>query len=110
MTDKPSRNEDEYFVKADNELIKAQRARQAEEAARAERASHIMKCPKDGHDLFATIYHDVTIDRCEHCGGVWLDAGELDSLARSPDQPGILGRVVSDVMSTLRQKRDQPGA
>ena len=50
-TDKPSRNEDEYFVKQDAELMQPQRA-EAEAAAReAERKSHYMKCPKDGHDL-----------------------------------------------------------
>jgi hypothetical protein len=104
MTDKPSRNEDEYFVKADNELIKAQRARLAEEQASAERASHFMKCPKDGYDLVSSESHGVTIETCSHCGGMWLDAGELSALAAADDSPGLLGRVFSDVMTTLRGK------
>lgn len=104
MTDKPSRNEDEYFVKADNELIKAQRARQAEEAASAERASHIMKCPKDGYDLVSSVSHGVTIETCPHCGGMWLDPGELQLLGAADRDPGLLGRVFGDVMTTLRGK------
>ncbi len=104
MTDKPSRNEDEYFVKADNELIKAHRERIAEEQASAERASHFMKCPKDGHDLVSSESHGVTIETCSHCGGMWLVAGELSALAAGEEGPGLLGRVFGDVMTTLRGK------
>jgi hypothetical protein len=110
MTEKPSQNEDEYFARENAELLRTQRERMERERADAERKSHYMKCPKDGHDLFTTEYHTVSIDRCEYCGGVWLDPGELDALARNPDQPGLLGRVVSDVMATLRRNRGEPGA
>ena len=86
-TDKPSRNEDEYFVKQDAELINRRRA-EAEAAAReAERKSHYMKCPKDGHDLASSVYHGVQIETCPHCEGMWLDAGELDAVAHE-DRPG----------------------
>ncbi|HEX6090795.1 MAG TPA: zf-TFIIB domain-containing protein [Gemmatimonadales bacterium] len=110
MTEKPSQNEDEYFARENAELLRRQRERMDAARAEEERKSHYMKCPKDGHNLFTTVYHDVSIDRCERCGGVWLDPGELDALARNPDQPGVLGRVVSDVMSTLRRNRSEPGA
>ena len=36
-----------------------------------------MKCPKDGYDLSSSEFHGVQIDTCPHCGGMWLDAGEL---------------------------------
>ena len=110
MTEKPSQNEDEYFARENAELLRRQRDRMEATRAEEERKSHYMKCPKDGHNLFTTVYQHVSIDRCEHCGGVWLDPGELDALARSPDQPNLLGRVVSDVMSTLRRNRSEPGA
>jgi hypothetical protein len=54
---KPTRSEDEYFVKQDAELIKQQRARLDAERARAERQSHYMKCPKCGADLIETDFH-----------------------------------------------------
>ena len=77
---KPSKTEDEYFVKLDAELIKAQRARLDGERAQAERASHHMRCPKCGAQLVETGFHHMKIDRCPDCGGVWLDKGELEML------------------------------
>ena len=78
---KPSRTEDEYFVKLDAELIKEQRARLDAERAAAERKSHYMKCPKCGGTLQESEFHNVKLDRCTECEGVWLDKGELHLLA-----------------------------
>lgn len=77
---KPSRTEDEYFVKQDAELIKEQRARLDAERAKAERKSHYMKCPKCGADLQETEFHQIKIDRCPDCHGVWFDAGEVEMM------------------------------
>jgi hypothetical protein len=108
MTEKkPSHNEDEYFARQDAELLAAQRERLAEERATAERRQHFMKCPKDGYDLESEDYHGVTVDICRHCGGMWLDANELDQIAQASDRPGLLGRVFGDVMTTLRSRRDR---
>jgi uncharacterized protein len=101
-TDKPSRNEDEYFVKQDAELLRKQRA-DAEAAAReAERRTHYMKCPKDGYGLDSSQYHGVQIETCPHCGGMWLDAGELESVSHD-DRPNVFTRVISDALSTFRR-------
>jgi uncharacterized protein len=103
-TDKPSRNEDEYFVKQEAELLRTQRA-QAEAALRdAERKSHYMKCPKDGHDLASSMYHGVQIETCPHCGGMWLDAGEVEAVSHE-ERPGLLTRVLSDAFSSLSHSR-----
>jgi uncharacterized protein len=99
-TDKPSRNEDEYFVKQDADLLRVQRAA-AESAARdAERRTHYMKCPKDGYDLVTSTFHGVQIETCPHCAGMWLDAGELEAVAHE-DRPGLLTRVLTDAFSSL---------
>ncbi len=37
-------------------------------------------CPVDDFTLRPVTYEDVTIDTCPHCSGVWLDAGELESI------------------------------
>ena len=88
-TDKPSRNEDEYFVKQSADLIKAKR-REAEKAALdAERRAHYMKCPKCGANLTTESYHGIEIDRCLECKGMWLDAGEAEDLLRREDE-GII--------------------
>ena len=75
-----SRNEDEYFVKQDAELIKQHRAKLDEERRQAERKSHFMKCPRCGADLKEREFHHVKVDECNECGGIWLDKGELHML------------------------------
>lgn len=100
-TDKPSRNEDEYFVKQDAELLHKQREQATAAAREVERKSHYMKCPKDGYDLASSTYHGVQIETCPHCGGMWLDAGELDVIAHE-ERPALLTRVLSDAFSTFR--------
>ena len=60
-----------------------------------------MKCPKDGYDLASSEYHGVTIETCPHCGGMWLDAGELEAVAKD-DHPNVITRVLADALSTFR--------
>jgi Zn-finger nucleic acid-binding protein len=47
-----------------------------------------MKCPKCGGALKEENFHGVLIDRCTGCGGVYLDKGELELLARA-EQGGL---------------------
>ena len=44
-----------------------------------------VQCPKCGSTLHASEYgycSQILIDRCADCGGVWLDAGELQALEK----------------------------
>jgi uncharacterized protein len=91
---KPTRGEDEYFVKQDADLIKEQRARLDAERARAERRSHFMKCPKCGADLAEVEFHHMKIDRCAECEGIWLDKGEMEMLEHV-DQSAVRGFIRS---------------
>jgi uncharacterized protein len=79
--EKPSKNENEYFVREHAELIKQQRARLDAERAERERVVHYMKCPKCGHDLAEREFHHVRVDECANCNGMWLDRGELQMLS-----------------------------
>jgi uncharacterized protein len=88
IEEKPSRNEDEYFLKLDQELIKAQRARRDAERAEMERRQHFMKCPKCGYDLQERDMGGIKIDECTNCRGVFLDAGEIELLKRA-DRAGV---------------------
>ena len=94
--EKPSRNEDEYFVKMDAELLKAQRAKLDADRHKQERAIHLMKCPKCGADLAEREMHGIKIDQCTECSGVWLDKGEIEMLLNS-EEKGI-SRVVRDLL------------
>ena len=89
---KRSKSEDEYFVKLDADLIKAQRARLDAERASTERASHFMRCPKCGGQLVEIEHHHMKVDRCQDCGGIWLDKGEMEMLEHV-DQSKIRGFV-----------------
>ena len=99
---KPSRNEDEYFVKQDAELIKAQRAKLDAERKKAERSSHYMKCPKCGADLAEQEFHHVKVDVCPDCKGMWFDGGEIEMIARVRE--GAVGGFIGDLFKGLRRK------
>ena len=103
MTDKPSKNEDEYFAKRDAELLRQQRHAMEEAAAAAERKTHYMKCPKCGYDLITGEWDGVQIDQCTHCHGVWFDAGEAKRLMHA-EFPNILARVFRLVAKGVTRK------
>lgn len=46
----------------------------------------VISCPKCTADLDKAIVYDVEVDACPRCGGLWLDAGEIQRLARLPDR------------------------
>lgn len=104
MTDKPSRNEDEYFAREEREKLERQRAEALKMAQETERKSHFMKCPKCGHDLKTEGFQGIHVDRCPNCQGIWFDAGEVDTIMAHEDK-SLLGRVFGDVMTTLRGRK-----
>ena len=82
IDEKPSRNEEEYFTRKNAELIKSLRAQLDDARQQTERASHRMRCPRDGGKLEEREHHGMKIDVCPECGGTWLDKGELEILER----------------------------
>lgn len=103
-TDKPSRNEDEYFAREEHERLARLRAKEAADRLSAERRSHHFKCPKCGANLKTETFHGVNVERCPEDGGLWLDAGEIDLLMKQEDH-GILRRVFGDVAGSLRKNK-----
>ena len=99
---KPSRNEDEYFLKQDAELIKAQRAKLDAERAIVQRRANLMTCPKCGGKLEEREHGSVKVDVCPDCGGTWLDAGELALIGRVRDSAA--SGFVRDLLKGLRDK------
>lgn len=80
--DHASRGEDEYFAKQDAELIQQMRAKLDKEREEAERKSHFMKCPKCGSDMKEEDRGQVKVDVCASCGGMFLDAVELELMQK----------------------------
>ncbi|MGN6185728.1 MAG: zf-TFIIB domain-containing protein [Thermoanaerobaculia bacterium] len=95
--DKPSRAEDEYFVRQELERRKKWAQEQSSKIAAEEKdrikQAHWMKCPKCGMDLQEIELHGVKVDQCANCGGVFLDKGELEQLEKH--EHGVLNRVFS---------------
>ena len=58
-------------------------------------------CPKCDAQLFSLRFKEVEVDFCEHCRGLWLDAGELEALMRQT------GAVANDPLLAFQ---NQPGA
>lgn len=73
--------EDIYFAQKDRELIAQLREKAQQELEQAVLELCDMRCPKCGRKLGEILYQKVRIDRCTGCGGVWLDPGELETLA-----------------------------
>lgn len=95
IEEKPSRNEDEFFVRMDAELVKARRAALDEERKLRERASHLGKCPRCGSDIEERSLGNVRIDECPECRGIWLDKGELELLRdMGRDSGGFIGMLL----------------
>ena len=102
----PSRNEDEYFVKQDAELLKQMRAKLDAERAKADRTQPAMKCPRCGAALHEKQYHHAVVDVCPNCNGMWLDAGEMEIIGKSFQEEHSARNVFSD----LRNLFQKPGA
>lgn len=95
VTRKPSESEQEYFARIEYERRKkAEREKQeklAEDEKKRLRELHYMKCPKCGMDLIEIDYKSVKVDRCSGCEGVWLDAGELDTVSKM--EASVAGKI-----------------
>lgn len=79
--DRKKAQEEEYFVKKEREQLAKLKAKQEAEAKEAAKQSAFMKCPKCGESLKVRSFQKIEIDQCTACGGIWLDAGELEQVA-----------------------------
>ena len=87
--------EEEYFFRKNRELLERKRAeldaKRREEESELLKQQHWMRCPKCGHELAEQELSGIKVDRCPSCGGVFFDAGELDTLLQSQEPAGFLG-------------------
>src|SRR5947209_2372922 len=94
---KPSHEEEEFFAKEEAARLHnlaVERARKMKEVEiEALKQAHWMHCPKDGFPLETIKFKGLAVDKCFHCNGTWLDAGELETLAGK--ESDFLKRIVS---------------
>jgi hypothetical protein len=86
MVWKPSEKEEEYFARMEFEKKKKQEEEKQKNLAETEKKKlkelHNMKCPKCGMELIEIDYKSTKIDKCSGCHGIWLDAGELETISQ----------------------------
>jgi hypothetical protein len=92
--ERPRDQEEEYFLKIQAQKLKdqAEKIKQSKKAEELRKLKelHWMRCPKCGMELKEITFRNVKIDECFSCGGVWLDAGELNEVAAGEGAKGIL--------------------
>jgi hypothetical protein len=82
----PSEREAEYIARMEFERLKKleeeKHKKLAEEEKKRLKELHYMRCPKCGMELIEIDYKSIKIDKCSECEGIWLDAGELEAVAK----------------------------
>ena len=93
LREKQKAEEDRYF--AEREKAALEKLRQGKGVVQEQEIRDLAKnrCPKDGERLAARDAHGVTIDECPSCGGVWLDKGEMATLAQR-EKDSWLARLI----------------
>jgi len=81
--------EDIYFAEHDRELIAKLKAH----LKKVDRTSIDLACPKCPGHLEAYIFQGFALDRCNKCGGIWMDKGELEGVVRKISR-GPLGEWI----------------
>lgn len=86
MVVRASEKEEEYFARMEFErrkkIMEEEHKKISEEGKRKLKDLHYMRCPKCGMELLEVAYKGMKIDECSECKGIWLDAGELEVVAK----------------------------
>jgi hypothetical protein len=95
--EKPSSSEEEFIARQEAEKLRKATLEKHREMEQEEREKlkqlHFMRCPSCGMELHSAMFSGMKIDKCYSCNGTWLDAGELEKLAKK--EPGLVGKLVS---------------
>ncbi len=76
--------ENEYFHRKEKELLEKMKAK-----VEGDESTNLgLNCPKCDGKLVETEYANITVDICDKCTGVWLDAGELAQIAAKDEEKG----------------------
>jgi hypothetical protein len=96
---KPSNLEDEYFAREELEAKQRLARQQRDQLAQAEKERlqklHFMKCPKCGMDLHTVKFGRLDVDTCFSCHGVFLDAGELQQIAKQDARHPVVDAILN---------------
>jgi len=83
---KPSEREAEFIARTEFDKKKKAEEEKHSKLKAAEKKKlkeqHYMRCPKCGMELIEIDYKEIKVDKCSECDGIWLDAGELESVSK----------------------------
>ena len=74
--------EEEYFHRKNKEAIEKLREKMKVGAQAKAAGTSTMGCPRCDGSLKESEFQGLEINTCDKCGGVWLDAGELEQLTK----------------------------
>jgi Zn-finger nucleic acid-binding protein len=86
--------EDIYFAQRDRELVEKLKA----QLQKVEDQEWKLHCPKCRGLLETYTFQGFVLDRCQNCGGVWMDNGELEGIIRKVAR-GPLGHWIDKLLS-----------
>jgi len=81
--------EDIYFAERDRELNEKLKR----ELKKVDMESSQIRCPKCPGHLETYTFQGIALDRCQSCGGIWMDKGELEAVIRKVTR-GPLGEWI----------------
>jgi len=93
LREKEKAEEDRYFAQRDRELIDKLKQGKVSAEETSLRQQALMRCPKCGDKLVSLQHHGITVEECPSCQGMWLDRGELETVAQRENE-GWLARFV----------------
>lgn len=81
--------EDIFFAERDRELLAKLKA----QLQKVKKTDSGLRCPKCPGLLESYTFQGYALDRCDQCGGVWMDQGELEGVIRKVNR-GPLGEWI----------------
>jgi hypothetical protein len=77
--------EDIYFAQQDRELIAKLKA----QLQKVDASGNEIRCPKCPGRLETFTFQGFLLDRCNSCGGIWMDNGELEGVIKRVTRRGL---------------------
>jgi Zn-finger nucleic acid-binding protein len=93
--------EDIYFAQRDRELIEKLRA----QLKKVEKEANELRCPKCRGLLETYTFQGFVLERCQKCGGIWLDNGELEAIIKQFNRVS-LGTWIDKLLAKEKNSRE----
>jgi hypothetical protein len=81
-------------VRRDRELIK-----KLKQELKVEKGSSELRCPKRAAHLETYTFQGFVLERCQSCGWIWMNQGELEGIIRTVTQ-GPLGHLIDKLLDS----------